>query len=77
MAVRGSGGYTTKLASDIMKALLSGDNENEDETFQLGEKLTNEHYTTASWGPLAMPRWRSALRRCTLPVSGLLSGSKS
>ena len=37
-------GVTTKLASDLMKALLSGDNENEDETFQLGEKVTNEHY---------------------------------
>ena len=35
---------TTKLASDILKALLSGNNENEDETYQLGEKFTNEHY---------------------------------
>ena len=37
-------GVTTKLASDLLKALLSGDDENEDETFQLGEKVTNEHY---------------------------------
>lgn len=35
---------TTKLASDVLKALLSGDNENEDDAYQLGEKITNDHY---------------------------------
>lgn len=35
---------TTKLASDVLKAILSGDDANEDETFQHGEKLTNDHY---------------------------------
>ena len=37
-------GVTTKLASDLLKALLSGDDENEDETYQWGETFTNVHY---------------------------------
>ena len=37
-------GLGTKLASDILKTILSGnDNESEDETYQLGEKITNDH----------------------------------
>ena len=37
-------GLSTKLAGDILKVVLSGsDNANEDQTYQLGEKVTNEH----------------------------------
>ena len=37
-------GLGTKLASDILKVILSGnDNESEDQTYQLGEKVTNDH----------------------------------
>ena len=37
-------GLGTKLASDILKVILSGgDDDSEDQTYQLGEKVTNDH----------------------------------